>query len=96
MPLTGKSLFYYRKKNKDRPNQKTKQKKASLSSVSPSSPFWVEDVDQIFVIAARISVIFFLCGAWIRFTPNEKKEIKGQNSVIVVYFLPNCGVFLRV
>ena len=84
MPLTCKSLFYCRKKNKDRPNQKTKQKKASLSSVSPSSPFWVEDVDQIFIIAAQISLTFFR--AWIRFTPVKKKEISGQNSVIVVYF----------
>ena len=59
MPLTCKSLFYCRKKNKNKPNQKNYQKKASLSSVSSSSSFWVEDVDQIFIFAAQISVIFF-------------------------------------
>ena len=49
-------------------------------------------VDHNFNIAAQVSV-FFLCGAWIRFTPVEKKEISGKNSVIIVY-LYECNFFI--
>ena len=64
MPLTWKSLSTTERRTKTGQTKKLNEKSASLSSVSSSSPFWVEDKDQTFIIAAQISVIFFfLCGA---------------------------------